>query len=220
MLNQIIQGDCLELLPTITAKYEIAAIVSDPPYGGNYNTDYTRFSGGAHSKGRKTFKAIKGDEKPFDPSPWLDFPEVILWGSNHYQQRLPVGTNLIWLKKPFTKRGKFLSDCEMAWQKGGYGIYAMEHIWDGFNRESSRGLQTLHPSEKPVPVMSWCIRRLNLPKGSIILDPYAGSGSTGVAAIELGFNFIGCELEPDYVEPANRRLALAQMQGRFEEMVG
>jgi site-specific DNA-methyltransferase (adenine-specific) len=119
--------------------------------------------------------------------------------------KLTVGTTLVWLKKRDNQLGKFLSDCELAWQKGGQGVYAIEHIWHGFDRESAKGQKTLHPSEKPVPVMAWCIRRLNLPKGSIILDPYAGSGSTGVAAIELGFNFIGCELEPDYVEPANRR---------------
>jgi hypothetical protein len=64
MLNQILQGDCLELLPTITAKYDIAAVVSDPPYGGNYDTDYTRFSGG--KKESNKFKPIQGDNKPFE----------------------------------------------------------------------------------------------------------------------------------------------------------
>jgi site-specific DNA-methyltransferase (adenine-specific) len=217
-LNQIILGDCLELLPTITAKYDIAAIVSDPPYGGNFDTDYTRFDSFGSIKGNK-FKPIKNDDKPFDPSPWLSFPKVILWGSNHYSQKLPIGKTLIWLKKPDQKFNSLISDAEIGWEKGGHGVWCFRHIWDGFIRDSEMG-KTIHPTQKPVALMKWCIRRLNLPKGSIILDPYAGSGSTGVAAIELGFNFIGCELEPDYVEPANRRLALAQMQGRFEEMVG
>jgi DNA modification methylase len=217
MLNQILLGDCYELLPVITAKYDIAAVVSDPPYGGNYDTDYTRFSGG--KKESNKFKAIKGDSKNFDPSPWLVFPKVILWGSNIFGNKLPVGTTLVWQKNRDGYLGEYLSDCELGWQKGGYGVYLFKHIWRGFDKQSEHG-KTEHPTQKPVALMEWCIRRLNLPKGSIILDPYAGSGSTGVAAVSLGYNFIGCELDPEYVAIANKRLALAQMQGRFESMVG
>ncbi|MEM8576118.1 MAG: hypothetical protein AAGF48_16030 [Pseudomonadota bacterium] len=94
-------GDCCELVKSIADRVD--ALVTDNPYGCNFNTDSTRFSGGEHQgvrrgQGRKD-REIPGDSEPFDPQPWLRFPEVIFWGSNHFAQRLPIGRTLIWLKK-------------------------------------------------------------------------------------------------------------------------
>src|SRR4051794_21448952 len=96
-------GNCLEILPTLG---RVDAVVSDPPYGMKWNTDCSRFGGGSEASQRKRgpigghdWKApIANDDKPFDPSPWLDYPKVILWGCNHFSARLPVGTTLIWVK--------------------------------------------------------------------------------------------------------------------------
>lgn len=120
-------GDCMEFLPTLD-RSKIAALVSDVPFGMNWNTDSMRFSCGA-GPSKKGARPIKGDDKPFDPSPWIDFPQVILWGSNHYAERLPVGTTLVWVKKNEDKFGKFLSDGEIGWQKGGHGVYVFSHVW-------------------------------------------------------------------------------------------
>ena len=87
-------GDCLDLLPI-----EADAVVSDPPYGMNWNTDTTRFATGQRTAGPgRNRDAIIGDDTPFDPSPWLGYEKVVLWGSNHYGQRLPIGTTLVWTK--------------------------------------------------------------------------------------------------------------------------
>lgn len=206
-------GDCLDIAPTPKG---VDAVVSDPPYGMGWNTDSTRFSGspnnpyGQHFKrglGRDDWGAIDGDSKPFDPSPWLGFPRVILWGANHYAQRLPVGTTLVWIKKPDHLFATFLSDAEIGWQKGGHGVYCHRALFPPPTRmaESHTG-GCLHPAQKPLSLMGWCIERLTLDKGSTILDPYMGSGTTGVAALRLGMNFIGIEKEPRYFDAAVRRI--------------
>lgn len=188
------------------------AIVSDPPYGSKTDTNYTRFTGGLspernHWKNCEgtEWKGIANDDKPFDPTPWIKNKKVILFGYQFFAQHLPLGTVLVWCKKRPTAIGKFLSDCELAWQKGGYGCYQFNHIWSGFDRQTELG-KTLHPTQKPVALMRWCIERLKLPEGSTIYDPFMGAGATGVAAVELGHNFVGCEIEPAYFSIAQQRI--------------
>lgn len=111
----------------------------------------------------------------------------------------------MWLKKRPNQLGTFLSDCELAWMKGGKGCYLFHHVWHGFDRETERG-KTVHPSQKPVALMMWCLERLRLPAGSTVFDPYMGCGATGIAALELGLHFVGCEIEPTYFEIARQRL--------------
>jgi DNA modification methylase len=204
MMYEIIEGDCLQIAPTLTG---VDAVVSDPPYGMAHNTNYKRFTGGAHEN--HAFAPIFGDDAPFDPAPWLAYPRVTLFGSNHFAAHLPTGTTLVWYKRRANKTGTFLSDCELAWQKGGKGVYLFHHVWDGFDRASERG-KTLHPTQKPVMLMEWVLDRLKLPSGATILDPYCGSGSTGVAALNRGYNFIGIEREPQYAAIARQRLDCAQ----------
>jgi site-specific DNA-methyltransferase (adenine-specific) len=214
---RIIQGDCLAILPTLEAG-SIDAIVSDPPYGMKWNTDGTRFTGGYeggarhNGEGIRQWSDIESDDQPFDPTPWLKFRKVILFGSNHYAARLPVGTTLVWLKKADHLFGTFLSDAEIAWMKGGYGVYVFRKQFPPPSRVKEGGIKgkAAHPTQKPIALMRWCIEKLKIAPRSTILDPYMGSGSTGVAAIQLGFNFIGIELDPSYCEIAQRRIDAAR----------
>lgn len=205
-------GDCLEILKGLDVAM-IDAVVSDPPYGMDWNTDSSRFSGGVNGdkryqlQGRDDWGSIKEDAKPFDPARWLSFPKVVLWGSNHYAQKLPVGTTLVWLKKEQHLYGSFLSDAEIAWQKGGYGVYCFQKNFPPPSRIREGGGKCAHPTQKPVALMEWCIDRLKLNPGSTILDPYMGSGTTGIAAMRLGMNFIGIELDPVHFATAKRRIA-------------
>ena len=195
-------GDCLELLPTLG---EFDVIVSDPPYGMAWNVNTTRFSGGhnpAHrGTGRNDNMSVWGDDKPFDPAPFLSAREVVLWGSNHYAERLPVGTTLVWIKRLDPAFGTFLSDAEVAWQKGGHGVYCHRDL-------SMNAITTnrVHPTQKPVGVMLWCVSRTT---GATILDPFMGSGTTGVACVELGRKFVGIEIDPVYFDTACRRIEQA-----------
>jgi site-specific DNA-methyltransferase (adenine-specific) len=199
-------GDCLTLLDGLP---HVDAVITDPPYGANHDTKYSRFTGGL-SDVRTDHSPIEGDAQPFDPSPWIGFPKVVLFGANCYSDKLPLGSWLVWCKKRDNQLGTFLSDAEVAWMRGGYGVYLYRHIWNGFDRETERRIKPLHPSQKPVALMRWVIERQRLPQGATILDPYMGVGATGVAAIELGYNFVGCEIEPTYFQIATERIRKAQ----------
>ncbi|WLB14758.1 DNA methyltransferase (plasmid) [Bradyrhizobium elkanii] len=216
-------GDCLEIVPGIDVAD--IAVIGDPPYGMKANTNSKRFSGGQSARIRRTKDSgrddrfIEGDNEPFDPAPWLAFNEVVLWGANHYAGKLPVGTTLIWLKRNPQHYGTFLSDAELGWQKGGHGVYAL-HAPDSPGRRAieagarnPRGAPTAHPAQKPIALMAWCIKRT---KGRRILDPYMGSGTTGVAAIQLGRKFTGIEKDPKYFDTACRRIERELEQPRLE----
>ena len=201
-------GDCREVLPTLERP---AAIISDPPYGMKWNPDATRFSGGHNPlvRGGSARRPITGDDRPFDPS-WLAqaADAVTLWGSNHFGQRLPVGTTLVWVKRNDAAYGSFLSDAELAWEKGGHGVYCRRDL----SMNAVAG-DRVHPSQKPVGIMRWCIDRAKLAPGSLVADPYMGSGSTGIAALDAGMQFVGVEIDPDYFDIACRRIEDAQRQG-------
>lgn len=201
---QLIHGDALDYIGQLPPN---AAILSDPPYGCNNDCDYSRFTGGL-SPSRNHHRGIANDDRPFDPAPWLAFPHVCLWGYNHYAQRLPVGTTLVWCKKRDSQLGTFLSDGELAWMNRGRGVYIYRHVWHGFDRQTERG-KTLHPTQKPVALFKWCIERMRLPQGTTIVDPYLGSGACGIAATELGYPFIGIELDWGYYDLASARIHAA-----------
>lgn len=208
---RVVEGDALAVARSLPAG-AVAAVVTDPPYGIDLNTDYGRFSGGRKSARRQRHKPIAGDAEPFDPAPWLGYPKAVLWGYHCFASRLPMGTVLVWQKKPDAKLGKFLSDCELAWVKSGHGVYLFKHHWDGVCRASEAGTH-FHPSQKPVALMRWCLQRLRLPPGSLVLDPYAGSGPVGVACASLGLRCLMVEQEPAYVAVARRRVSEAMGAG-------
>ena len=194
-------ADCRDVLPI-----EADAVITDPPYGMVWNTDSTRFSGKTVRGPGRDRERIHGDDEPFDPSPWLDYPAVVLFGCNHYAQRLPVGTTLVWLKRLDHAFGSFLSDAELAWMKGGHGVYAYRKCFPHAAKTTEAG-DSVHPSQKPVSVMAWCIEKAKVQKGATILDPYMGSGTTGIAAARLGMNFIGIERDAAHYKTACDRIA-------------
>jgi site-specific DNA-methyltransferase (adenine-specific) len=200
-------GNCLDVLPTLG---KVDAVVTDPPYGMKWDTDCTRFSGGLRhhriaSPGRDWGSPVAGDREPFDPTPWLAFPKVVLWGSNHFGSRLPVGTTLVWVKRNETAFGSFLSDAEVGWMKGGHGVYLHKDL--SMNAVAGK---RAHPNQKPVGLMLWCLGRLKLSPSATVLDPYMGSGTTGLACLELGLNFIGIECDPAHFAAAERRINAAR----------
>lgn len=208
-MPRLLHGDCLEVLPTLDG---IDAVVCDPPYGDAHDTDYTRFSGNAAAQG--VYKPIAGDAEPFDPTPWLKFGNVVLFGANRFSDRLPCGTWLVWDKRTPGGSKNVMSDAEVAWWSKGRGVYIYEHTWDGFNRASERQTN-YHPTQKPVALMRWVLSKMRLKPGATVLDPYMGSGPVGVACVDLGLNYIGIERDAGYFAIAERRIAEAQMQTRM-----
>lgn len=221
----LIRGHCLDVLPELSG---IDAVVSDPPYG----ISYVHGGGGRsklpylkkHHMGKFCIAPIVGDTERFDPTPWLSFPRVLLWGANHYCRSIPeAGSWLTWDKSLGIGPADSFSDSEVAWCSVKVKRTVFRHLWKGLlatrKNEDCAGpndFRKHHPNMKPIALMEWCIDHFKLPPGSLILDPYMGSGSTGVAAVRLGHRFIGIEIDPPYFDVACRRLEKAVVQFRLE----
>lgn len=208
---RLILGDCREILPTLG---KVDAVVTDPPYGIRLNTDNSRFSGGhiasvskrGNGKGTAGGKPIANDHSSFDPSQILEFGRhQIFWGWNNYADKLPRGACLVWIKRNDQAFGSFLSDAEVAWLSKGHGVYCRRDLSNNAIAKSR-----VHPTQKPVGIMQWCLDFL--PDCKIILDPFMGSGTTGVACVKLGRKFIGIEIDPGYFEIACKRISDAYSQ--------
>jgi site-specific DNA-methyltransferase (adenine-specific)/modification methylase len=205
-------GDCLKILPILG---RIDAVVTDPPYGINYVHSGCGLNGGGsfiRAIRRNRLMPIIGDAEDFDPEPWLGFL-CILFGANHYARHLPrTGSWLAWDKAPGKGPADKFADCEFAWcSKPGIKRNCFRYLWKGMAcvKAGEENGKRWHPTQKPLGLMRWCIELLKLKPGAMILDPYMGSGSTGVAAIELGFNFIGIEKHRPYFNVARRRINAA-----------
>jgi site-specific DNA-methyltransferase (adenine-specific)/modification methylase len=213
-------GDCREIVPTMQA---VDAVVTDPPYGKGERT--RRKSNGRDVSGRLKSNAagwatdwpeVHGDSEPFDPSHWLGFPKVILFGANWFSSRLPDASQwIIWDKREHTGPDDN-ADCELAWTNLGGPARIHRQLWRGICRRGEENISTgegrVHPTQKPIALMSFCIEACRLPAGAVILDPYMGAGATGVAAVRKGFGFIGIEIEPIYFDTALRRISDALRQ--------
>lgn len=209
-------ASCLDVLAAGLIPGD-ASVVGDPPFGMDNNTDSTRFTRpGDVGGGRDDYAIVHGDREPFDPAPWLGFPRVVLWGSNHFGRRVPVGTTLVWIKKGAHLFGTFLSDAEVAWMKGGHGVYCHEAWFPPPSRAveaGNPGGSPAHPNQKPIGLFEWCFMRASVPTDGVVFDGWAGSGSCGVAALRRGLRYVGCEIEPSYLPVAARRLAQAEADG-------
>jgi DNA modification methylase len=200
-------GDCLEVMPALG---KVDAVVTDPPYGINYNP--TRSQSSSSSGTRKAAKKVKGDDKPFDPTPFLVTDKWLFWGGNNFSHKLPGAAGwLAWDKRDSGTlfRGFMMSDFELAASNFIGRTQVISHKWCGHLRQSERDL-FVHPTQKPVAVMEWCLGFL--PNAETFLDPFMGSGTTLVACAKLGRKGIGIELDPEYFEIACKRVQAAYDQ--------
>jgi site-specific DNA-methyltransferase (adenine-specific) len=214
-------GDCLEYMRTLEDGC-IDAVVTDPPYGINLKANYLDSRKASqerdirrHAWFSRSHKPISGDDRPFDPNPFLSFPIVMLWGANAYADQIPPSYSwLVWDKRDGRGANNNFSDCELCWCNGVpfSSVRIFRHLWTGYQRDSEIGEGSLHPTQKPVSLMKWCMAKAKIPAGATVFDPFMGSGSTGVACIKTGRNFIGCEIDPTYYAIAEKRIAEAQMQ--------
>jgi site-specific DNA-methyltransferase (adenine-specific) len=206
-------GDCREVIGHFGALQPCAdldvAIITDPPYGISHRRGKCADRGKGVTLGATE---MIGDSEPFDPSPWVKYPSVVLWGANWFADHLPAGRWLIWDKQDYGGSGDF-SEAEIAWHNKGKAIKIFRHMWLGVQRASEVGESRTHPTQKPVALMAWCIKQAGLP--ACVIDPFAGSGSTLIAAKNLNRKAIGIEIEEKYCEIAAKRLSQEVLQ--FEE---
>jgi site-specific DNA-methyltransferase (adenine-specific) len=185
-------GDCRDIAPLVG---QVDAVVTDPPYG----IGITRSARLARSRGMggKTW-----DDAPADVS-WIVAMGVpsIIWGGNYFDLP-PTRAPLVWDKN---NAGRDFADFEMAWSN--LDMVARRIVFRPMNMDGGK----VHPTQKPVEVMRWCLS--HLPADSdVILDPFMGSGTTGVAAVKMGKRFVGVEIDPGYFDVACRRVAEAIRQ--------
>ena len=214
-------GDCLEILPSLP---KVDAVITDPPYGISYSRDSKATyglgklwgDGARRDLGGKDAAPIIGDSAPFNPAPLLTIGKRhVLWGGNIYSSRLPESSGwLVWDKDIVGKWSG--GDCEIAWCSFGGSVRKYKHRWQGIVRDGEEcpyvGGGLVHPTQKPAGLMRWCIEHA---KATDVLDPYMGSGTTGVACMNLGRKFIGIEIEPKYFAIACERIENAQRQSRM-----
>ena len=183
-------GDCLEVLPTL-GRFD--AVVTDPPYGIGFAAQPTKWQ-------RRAGKVAAA----WDDTTVVGLAEVlragevqIVWGGNYYA--LPPSRGwLSWFKPDAPpSMGSF----ELAWTNRNQNTRQITCSIGATNAE-----RVGHPTQKPLAVMLWTIRPL--PSVSI-LDPFMGSGTTGVAAVKLGRKFTGIEIDPGYFDIACRRIEAA-----------
>lgn len=191
-------GDCFEVLPALQLK-EAVAVVTDPPYG---------IDAGNMSLGKwRTSQMRKSDWDRRAPDLQhvlaLNAPTII-WGGNYFPLP-PSRAFLVWDKGPGF-RGRDFAECEQAWCS--FDANARIFTFDPLARGEYR--QKVHPTQKPVELMKWCCGFM--PAGHAIIDPFMGSGSTGVAAVKTGRGFIGIEIDEGYFDSACRRIAAANAE--------
>ena len=187
-------GDCRDILPTLG---KVDAVVTDPPYGIGQGA---RLHGGI--KKWTSIAPSDWDSEAPDLSILPDVPSII-WGGNYFPLP-PTRCFLFWDKHPMPPT---YACGELAWTS----LNRNAAKWCGRVGDETPVQQRSHPTQKPVGLMRWCINFL--PDAKTILDPFMGSGTTGVAAVQMGRKFIGIEREPKYFDIACSRIEQAQRQG-------
>jgi DNA modification methylase len=202
-------GDCLEILPTLG---KVDAVVTDPPYGIGADEVASKNKGkhGWKYYGETKWDRSRPTQAVFDAI-LAAADDVVIWGGNYFADMLPPSMG--WLAWDKCQRNFSLADFEMAWTSKNGAARCIEHPRAHANREDKR-----HPTQKPIYVMDRCIDYLD--HGArrslqLIADPFMGSGTTGVACMNLGRKFIGIEIEPKYFEIACERIENAQRQQRL-----
>lgn len=197
-------GNSFEILPALK---NIDAVITDPPYGIDWKPRVNHKDQHDHWR----------DDVAFDPAPFLAVGRFhLFWGGQYYADQLPVSEGwLTWVKRPidmdFSNDSRSYATTELAWRSWGKAKF-MALVWDGGKRAGTASNRTFcHPSQKPVELMEWCLRQLPA-EADCVLDPFLGSGTTGVACVKAGRKFIGIEIDEAYFDIACARIRAAYAQ--------
>ena len=209
---RLIHANCADVLPILG---KVDAVVTDPPYG---------IGADKGKKGAIPFKGGKPVEMAYHPEndwdnerPSKDVfdaikraaPLHIIWGGNYFADMLPAKGCWLWWDKCQTMPS--YGDGELAWTS--LPANTPKKYTLANNKLFAQRVERFHPTQKPVALMEWCLGFL--PNAETILDPFMGSGTTGVACVNLGRAFIGIELDPGYFDIAVKRITDAHKQTDF-----
>jgi len=196
-INTIYNEDCLTIMKKLSDNY-FDLIITDPPYG--INADRRRAECGGWKRYRQTGWDKERPSKEVFKEMLRVSKNQIIWGGNYFINYLyPSMCWLIWNKG---QRGFSLADGEMAWTSFDKAMRIFDYSRAKFLNAEKRK----HPTQKPVALGRWILNKF-AKQGDLIFDPFTGSGSFLLACKHLGFNYIGCEIDKEYVEIAQRRLS-------------
>lgn len=192
-------GDCMEILPTLP---KVDAVVTDPPYGINAARTRNSQKDGWVDYGVDGWDKERPGREVFDLMRQAA-PLQVIWGGNYFTDYLPP--SMQWLSWDKGQDGFSLADFELAWSSQNKAARRINYPRALALKDGKE-----HPTQKPLAVMRWTLEQIGKP--SVVLDPFMGSGTTGVACVELGLGFVGVELEPKFFDIACRRIEQAYKQ--------
>lgn len=223
--HRIACGDSSDfaVLDAVLAGVKVGVLLTDPPYGINLETDYSNKNGGYGGMTGREYRKVIGDDRPFDAGAYAHYfdkvAEQFWFGADYYRRTLPAadlsGSWLVWDKRdedpddPDSNWDDALgSSFELAWSRQKHKRAILRYRWTNWTSHVNAGHRREHPTEKPIEMLAEILTRWT-PKGAAVADPFAGSGSTLIAAAATGRTGYGVELDPLYVDVIVARLEKA-----------
>jgi site-specific DNA-methyltransferase (adenine-specific) len=205
--SEVFNMDCIEGMKQYPDNYFELAIV-DPPYGIGEDGSKNKTRTGGLAK-PKDYKAFAGNDKN---SPEIEYfnelkrisKNQIIWGANHFISKIPFDSSC-WIVWDKDNGETDFADCELAWTSFKSAVRKYKFMWSGMLQGDMKNKENrIHPTQKPVKLYKWILTNY-AKQGDKILDTHLGSGSSRIAAYDLGFEFTGFELDEDYFKASEKR---------------
>lgn len=230
-LNKYYNIDCIEGMKEFPDKYFELAIV-DVPYGigEDGSKNHTR----TNLVKSNNYKSFYGND--------LDAPSIeyfnelfrvsknqIVWGANHFISKIPFNSSC-WIVWDKVNGNSDFADCELAWTNFKTAVRIFRYMWQGMNQgksiteghimqgNKSKNEKRIHPTQKPVALYMWLLQNYAKP-GDKILDTHVGSASSLIACYEMGFDFLGFEIDKYYYNLSNERLENYKKQISIKDLM-
>ena len=199
--------DCMEAMKEIPDNYFELAIV-DPPYGiGESKKKRENTKSNKWNNPKKKIHNIKEWDLQTPKQEYFDelfrvSKEQIIWGGNYFIDKIKT-PSMGWVFWDKLNGNSDFSDGELAYTSFDRGLRKFEWLWNGFQKQ--RPEQRIHPTQKPVALYKWLLKNY-AKEGDKILDTHVGSASSLIACYDMGFEYLGFELDEDYYNEACKRL--------------
>jgi site-specific DNA-methyltransferase (adenine-specific) len=197
--------DNMEFMARYPDKYFDLAIV-DPPYGigedGRNNHTRSKLAKASDYRKNSRYDNATPEKKYFEELLRVSKNQII-WGGNYFIEYLKnTPCFIVWDKN---NGENDFADCELAWSSFNTAVRMFKHTWNGMIQQDMKNKEKRqHPNQKPVALYKWLLNNYAKP-GDKILDTHLGSGSSRIAAFDLGFDFYSCELDKEYFEKQEKR---------------
>lgn len=206
-------GDCVEYMKTLPDKFFELAIVDPPYFSGPNKANYYRNSIESKTKAPagiyKTLENWKVPEQEYFDELYRISKHQIIWGINYYEKFVNCAGRIVWDKE---NGDSTFSDAEIASCSLIDSVRMFKYMWNGMLQGNMKNKEDrIHPTQKPIALYEWLLTKY-AKQGDKIFDSHLGSGSSAIAAKNLGFEFYGTEIDPHYFEAACKRIEQASKQ--------